>query len=310
MTAVALPTPAEIDSDDRILIDRFIERAWSELGLSDNTLASYRRDLQGLARWLACKGTTLAHCDRERLQRYLAERTTGKYSARSNARLMSSVRQFFRSMQRDGAISADPTLLVDAPKLPRSLPKALGENDVESLLHAPDTTTPLGLRDRAMLELMYATGLRVTELVQIEAAQVNLRQGVVRVVGKGGKERLVPLGDEAAVWLERYVGDARPSLLKGSTARALFVTARRAGMSRQMFWNIVKKHALRCGIPAKRVSPHVLRHSFATHLLNHGADLRALQMMLGHSSLTTTQIYTFVAKEGLKRLHERHHPRA
>lgn len=226
--AAALPTTAEIDGDDRALIDRFIERAWSELGLSDNTLASYRRDLQGMARWLAGKGSTLAHCDRERLQRYLAERTTGKYSARSNARLMSSVRQFFRSMQRDGAISVDPTLLVDAPKLPRSLPKALGEIDVESLLHAPDTTTSLGLRDRAMLELMYATGLRVSELVQIEAAQVNLRQGVVRVVGKGGKERLVPLGDEAATWLERYVSDARPSLLKGGAARALFVTARRA----------------------------------------------------------------------------------
>ncbi|MEO5561286.1 MAG: tyrosine recombinase, partial [Dokdonella sp.] len=192
--------------------------------------------------------------------------------------------------------------------LPRSLPKALSETEIEALLRAPPDT-PLGQRDRAMLELMYATGLRVSELVGITAAQVNLRQGVLRVIGKGGKERLVPLGDEAAHWLTRYVGDARPALLKGGRSDALFVSNRRAAMTRQMFWMLVKKHALTAGISPARISPHVLRHSFATHLLNHGADLRALQLMLGHSSLSTTQIYTLVAKEGLKRLHQQHHPR-
>ncbi len=211
-------------------------------------------------------------------------------------------------MVRDGKLASDPTLLLDAPKLPRSLPKALAESEVESLLRAPPGT-PLGLRDRAMLELMYASGLRVSELVGITSAQVNLRQGVLRIVGKGNKERLVPLGDEAAHWLTRYVDEARPALLKGGRSDALFVSNRRAAMTRQMFWTLVKKHALAAGIPAKRISPHVLRHSFATHLLNHGADLRALQLMLGHSSLSTTQIYTLVAKEGLKRLHAKHHPR-
>jgi integrase/recombinase XerD len=246
--------------------------------------------------------------------RYLGERgakggASGKgYKARSNARLLSSLRHFYRAMVRDGRLSADPTLLLDAPKLPRSLPKALAESEVEGLLRAPPET-PRGLRDRAMLELMYASGLRVSELVGITAAQVNLRQGVLRVTGKGGKERLVPLGDEAAHWLTRYVGEARPALLKGGRSDALFVSNRRAAMTRQMFWILVKKHALAAGIPAKRISPHVLRHSFATHLLNHGADLRALQLMLGHSSLSTTQIYTLIAKEGLKRMHERHHTR-
>lgn len=300
---------------DRALIGRFAENAWAELGLADNTLASYRRDLEGFARWLAAVGGSLAAASRLQLQDYLAQRslqggTTGRgYKARSTARLLSSLRQFYAWLQREGRLEEDPTLLVDAPKLPRSLPKALGEADVEALLRAPPVETPLGLRDRAMLELLYATGLRVSELVGLTAAQVNLRQGVLRVVGKGGKERLVPLGEEAGHWLERYVLASRPALLKGGQAAALFVTARRAGLSRQMFWNIVKKHALAAGIAASRISPHVLRHSFATHLLNHGADLRALQMMLGHSSLTTTQIYTQVAKEGLKRLHARHHPR-
>jgi integrase/recombinase XerD len=306
--------PRNIGDKDHALIESFLERAWSELGLADNTLASYRLDLEGFARWLAQRDSTLASCGREELFRYLGERsgkggTSGKgYKARSNARLLSGLRHFYRAMVRDGRLAADPTLLLDAPKLPRSLPKALAESEIESLLHAP-AATPIGLRDRAMLELMYATGLRVSELVGITAAQVNLRQGVLRVIGKGGKERLVPLGDEAAHWLTRYVGEARPALLKGGRSDALFVSNRRAAMTRQMFWMLVKKHALAAGIPAKRISPHVLRHSFATHLLNHGADLRALQLMLGHSSLSTTQIYTLVAKEGLKRLHERHHPR-
>ena len=307
------PATAVADSD-RILIDAFLEKAWSELGLADNTLASYRRDLEAFARWLAGEGSGLADASREQLFRYLAGRSSvggrngSGYHARSNARLLSGLRHFYRVQQREGQLIEDPTLLVDAPKLPRGLPKALAERDIEALLQAPDDSA-LGLRDRSMLELMYATGLRVSELVGLRADQVNLRQGVLRVTGKGGKERLVPIGEEAAHWLVRYVGEARVALLRGARCDALFVTARAAGMTRQMFWTLVKKHALRAGIPSARISPHVLRHSFATHLLNHGADLRALQMLLGHRSLSTTQIYTLVAKEGLKRLHAEHHPR-
>lgn len=299
-------TPA---AADQAAIDRFADRLWAELGLAKNTLAGYRQDLLGYAGWLGSQSAGLASANREHLQRYLAERTAARFSARSNARLLSSLRQFYRLQQRDGQLDADPMLLVDAPKLPRSLPKALAEKEVEALIAQPRIDTPLGLRDRAMIELMYATGLRVSELVDLRAAQVNLRQGLVRVVGKGGKERLVPLGEEAAEWLQRYVRDSRPALLKGGVADPLFVTARRGGMTRQMFWTMIKRQAMSAGIPGSRVSPHVLRHSFATHLLNHGADLRALQMMLGHSSLTTTQIYTLVAREGLKRLHVQHHPR-
>ena len=301
------------DADAR-LIEFFLERAWSELGLADNTLRNYRLDLEAYARWMAANGGTIADGDREAVQRFLGERAHaggrkgGGYQARSSARMLSALRHFHRLLVREGRLAADPTLLVDAPKLPRSLPKALSESEIERLLKAPPDT-PLGLRDRAMLELMYATGLRVSELVGIVAAQVNLRQGVLRVLGKGGKERLVPLGDEAAHWLERYVAAARPLLLKGARSEALFVSNRRAAMTRQMFWTLVRKYAAASGIAAARVSPHVLRHSFATHLLNHGADLRAVQLMLGHSSLSTTQIYTLVAREGLKRLHARHHPR-
>jgi integrase/recombinase XerD len=308
------PPSASVAGKDAELIAFFLERAWSELGLADNTLASYRRDLEGYSRWLSVQGRDFATSDRELLQRYLSGRartggTSGTgYKARSNARLLSALRHFHRVLVRESKLATDPTLLVDAPKLPRSLPKALSESEVESLLRGP-AESPLGVRDRAMLELMYATGLRVSELVGITAAQVNLRQGVLRVLGKGGKERLVPLGDEAAHWLQRYVAEARPALLKGGRSDALFVSNRRAAMTRQMFWTLVKKHAAVAGIAAARISPHVLRHSFATHLLNHGADLRALQLMLGHSSLSTTQIYTLVAKEGLKRLHARHHPR-
>ena len=300
---------AVIADEDAAAIARFSTRLWGELGLSDNTLSGYRRDLEGFARWLGGHSGSLVDASREQVQRYLAERSAAKYTARSNARLLSSLRQFYRLQQRDGGSDCDPTLLVDAPKLPRSLPKALPESEIERLIAAPNVDTPLGLRDRAMIELMYATGLRVSELVDICAGQVNLRQGLVRVVGKGNKERLVPLGEVASDWLERYVRDARPRLLKGGPADALFVTQRRSGMTRQMFWLVIRKYATLAEIPAQKISPHVLRHSFATHLLNHGADLRAVQMMLGHSSLTTTQIYTLVAKEGLKRLHARHHPR-
>ena len=300
---------APITPADRTAIDLFLERAWSEFGLSDNTLASYRSDLEGFARWLAAQNTTLGECTREGLYRYLAVRSDAKYTARSNARLLSSLRRYYKLMQRIGNVKEDPTLLLDAPKLPRSLPKALSENEVEALIRAPDVETPLGLRDRAMLELLYATGLRVTELVSLRADQVNLRQGVLRVTGKGGKDRLVPIGEEAQDWLERYVAQSRPVLARGRVAEAIFLSNRADAMSRQMFWVMVKKHGTAAGIDSRRISPHVLRHSFATHLLNHGADLRALQLLLGHSSLSTTQIYTYVAKEGLKRLHAQHHPR-
>ena len=308
----ARPSVNEIDRD---AIDAFLEKLWSESGLADNTLASYRRDLEGLSRWLAGQGKTLDRATRESLNAYLAARFSAGgrrgsgYSARSNARLLSTLRHFYRQRAALGAIAADPALLLDAPKLPRPLPKALSEREVEALIRAPDAQTPLGQRDRAMFELIYATGLRVSELVGLRASQINLRQGVLRVTGKGGKERLVPLGEEAQDWLERYYAQARPALLRGTTVDAVFVTARRAGMTRQMFWTMVKNHARTAGIDGKRISPHVLRHCFATHLLNHGADLRALQMLLGHSSLSTTQIYTLVAREGLKRMHEKHHPR-
>ncbi|MFT3790135.1 MAG: site-specific tyrosine recombinase XerD [Rudaea sp.] len=307
--AAALRVGDRIVADERALIEGFLERAWSESGLAENSLASYRRDLEGLARWCAGHGTTLLGASREHLYACLAERQEGGYSSRSNARLLSSLRHFYRMQQRLGAIGTDPTLLLDTPKLAKPLPKALSEAQVEALIRAPEVDTPLGLRDRAMFELLYATGLRVSELVGLALDQVNLRAGVLRVTGKGGKDRLVPIGEEALDWLERYYRDARPALLAGRLADAAFVTTRKAAMTRQMFWTMVKRHAAKAGIDAKRISPHVLRHCFATHLLNHGADLRALQMLLGHSSLSTTQIYTLVAREGLKKLHAQHHPR-
>ncbi len=303
--------PAQpLGAADRAAIEAFLDRAWSETGLAQNSVASYRRDLEGLARWCARAGTPLVACSRAQLHDYLAERQRDGYSSRSNARLISAARHFYRMQQRLGAIADDPTLLLDTPKLAKPLPKALTEAQVEALLRAPDVDTPLGLRDRAMFELLYATGLRVSELVGLRSDQVNLRQGVLRVVGKGSKERLVPLGEEAAHWLERYARESRPVLIGDAVVEAVFVTARRDAMTRQMFWSMVKRHAIKAGIDGKRISPHVLRHCFATHLLNHGADLRALQMLLGHSSLSTTQIYTLVAREGLKRLHTQHHPRA
>jgi integrase/recombinase XerD len=248
--------------------------------------------------------------DRQVLYDYLAQRTTAGYAARSNARLLSALRAYFTQQVRLGARETDPTALLDPPRLGRSLPKALSESDVEALMNAPAVDTAAGLRDRAMVELMYATGLRVSELVNLPATALNLRQGVVRVMGKGSKERLVPLGEEALHWLERYLAEARPALAGGRAAAPLFLGRAGAALSRQQFWNVVKRLAVVAGIDPAKVSPHGLRHSFATHLLNHGADLRALQMLLGHSSLSTTQIYTLVAREGLKKLHQQHHPRA
>ena len=299
----------EAGVEDEALIAAFLERAWAEQGLARQTLDSYRRDLDGLARWLRPLGLSLPVVQRQHLFDYLGARAARQYSPRSNARLLSSLRSFYSQRLRLGAIDADPTAMLDSPKLGRSLPKALSESDVEALIRAPDIDTVPGLRDRAMVELMYAAGLRVSELVGLPAAAVNLRQGVLRVMGKGSKERLVPMGEEAQHWLERYLAEARPALVGKRLVEPLFVSRSGEAMSRQQFWALVKKLALRAGIDAAKVSPHGLRHSFATHLLNHGADLRALQMLLGHSSLSTTQIYTLVAREGLKRLHQQHHPR-
>ncbi len=302
--------------DDNALIQRFLDAVWAEQGLARASLDSYRRDLEGLARWRDGAGQGLAGIDRKGVFDYLAWRARHGWSARSNARLLSALRAFFADAVRRGQRSEDPSALIDPPHLPRLLPKALAESQVDALLAAPDVEQPLGLRDRAMLELMYAAGLRVSELVELPANAVNLRQGVLRVTGKGSKERLVPLGEESQHWLERYLSEARPQLAGKRAVPAgrdgsvpLFLELSLHPLSRQQFWALVKKYAVLAGIDPARVSPHGLRHSFATHLLNRGADLRALQMLLGHSSLSTTQIYTLVAREHLQKLHARHHPR-
>jgi integrase/recombinase XerD len=305
--ALAIKAPPLRDADAGV-IETFLDALWAESGIAAQTAASYRRDLQGLARWRDGAGGGLGGADRATLFDYLAWRTRAGYSPRSNARLLTALRAFFGFLLRRGERADDPTALLEPPKLPRSLPKALAEAEIAALMEAPDADAPDGLRDRAMLELMYAAGLRVSELVQLPATAVNLRQGVLRVVGKGGKERLVPMGEEAQHWVERYIAQARPKLASGRTVAALFLSTAGA-LSRQQFWGLVKRHAAVAGIDPHRISPHVLRHSFATHLLNHGADLRALQMLLGHSSLSTTPIYTLVAREQLKRLHAKHHPR-
>ncbi len=303
---MALPPVPDADAG---AIEAFLDALWVEQGVAKATLASYRRDLEGFARWRDGRGDGLAGADRAALFDYLAARTRDRYSPRSNARLLSALRAFFAFQLRRGARSDDPTALLAPPKLPRSLPKALAESEIDALLAAPDLTTPLGLRDRAMLELMYAAGLRVSELTTLPATAVNLRQGVLRVSGKGGKERLVPLGEEAQHWLERYLAEARPPLSGKRALAALFVDPRAEAISRQQFWALVKRYAAAAGIDPQRISPHGLRHSFATHLLNRGADLRALQLLLGHSSLSTTQIYPLVAREHLQQLHAKHHPR-
>ena len=309
--ARALPPLRDADA---AAIAAFIETIWAEDGLAKQTQASYRRDLEGFARWRDGAGGGLVGVDRAALFDYFAWRTRHGYSPRSNARLLSTLRAFFALQLRRGARADDPTALLDPPKLPRSLPKALSEREIEALLAAPDVASPTGLRDRAMLELMYAAGLRVSELTGLAATAVNLRQGALRVMGKGSKERLVPLGEEALHWLQRYLAEARPVLAGKRAPAALFLNPAGPGgveaPSRQQFWQLVKRHAAAAGIDPRRISPHGLRHSFATHLLNHGADLRALQMLLGHASLSTTQIYTLVAREQLKRLHAQHHPRA
>ncbi|MHB1239835.1 MAG: site-specific tyrosine recombinase XerD [Gammaproteobacteria bacterium] len=288
--------------------EQFLDALWMERGLSANTLAAYRTDLLQFAAWLAARDTALEGVTREDVQRYLAWRVEQGGKPRSTARLLSSLRRFYRYMVREGGIAGDPTARIDGPKLGRPLPKSLTEVEVEALLDAPGTGDPIGLRDRAMLELLYACGLRVSELVGLNTAQLNLRQGVVRVTGKGDRERIIPMGEVASGWLERYLAHGRPLLLRAGVDSALFLTRRGTSMTRQAFWYLIRRYARRAGIH-KPLSPHTLRHAFATHLLNHGADLRVVQLLLGHSDLSTTQIYTHVARERLKDLHARHHPR-
>ncbi|MBZ0093781.1 MAG: site-specific tyrosine recombinase XerD [Sulfuricella sp.] len=292
------------------LLDEFCDALWLEEGLARNTLESYRRDLQQFAFWLhgTC-GKSLQEAGHAELEGFLSHQyNVTKTRASTASRELSSFRRFYRYLLRQGRISADPTLNIASPKQVRALPKSLTEADVEALLNAPDIGDALGLRDKAMLETLYATGLRVSELVTLKVAEASLDMGVVRVMGKGGKERLVPLGEEAVGWLKRYLSEARPQLLNGKTSDALFVTARHGAMTRQAFWYLIKRRAAQGGV-GKPLSPHTLRHAFATHLLNHGADLRVVQMLLGHADIATTQIYTHVARERLKQLHAKHHPR-
>ncbi len=290
-------------------LDRFIDVLWLEDGLSANTLSAYRRDLSALATWLfAHEGGTLVHASESALQGYMAARHAASRPA-SVGRRLSVFRRFYRWALRDGLCTQDPTLRMDAPRQRMRLPGTLTEQQVERLLAAPDVLDPLGLRDRAMLELIYASGLRVSELVTLRTVQLGLNEGVLRVTGKGSKERLVPFGQEAGAWLQRYLDAARGSILsEHRVSEALFVTSLGQGMSRQMFWKIIRKYAVVAGIN-QHLSPHTLRHAFATHLLNHGADLRVVQMLLGHADISTTQVYTHVARERLRQLHAQHHPR-
>ncbi len=293
---------------DHPLIERFIEALWFEKGLSAHTRAAYRSDLALFNGWLQERNVQLPEAGRELILDHLSWRLSAGYQARSTARLISGLRGFYRYLLREGLIAQDPTLQVELPQLGRPLPKSLSEADVEALLAAPDIGEPIGLRDRAMLEVLYACGLRVTELISLTLEQVNLRQGVLRVLGKGSKERLVPLGEEAMVWVARYVRESRPLLLDGKPSDVLFPSLRGEQMTRQTFWYRIKHQARVAGI-SKTLSPHTLRHAFATHLLNHGANLRVVQMLLGHSDLSTTQIYTHVARARLQELHATHHPR-
>ncbi|MBI1396447.1 MAG: site-specific tyrosine recombinase XerD [Betaproteobacteria bacterium] len=308
MAARARGRAALTDAGDPV-VDAFCDTLWLEDGLARNTLDAYRRDLKLFGAWLRNqRGTTLLEAGHADLLAYLAFRYASRTKASTASRLLSTLKRFYRLQVREGRISADPTTSIDTPRLPRPLPKSLTEDEVERLLAGPDVDEPLGKRDRAMIELLYATGLRVSELVTLTLSQVSLDAGVVRVIGKGSKERLVPIGEMAIQSIDAYLRDARPALLAGRVSDALFVTGRAGPMTRQMFWTLIRRHASVAGI-AKPISPHVLRHAFATHLLNHGADLRVVQMLLGHADVSTTQIYTHVARERLRQLHERHHPR-
>lgn len=300
-------------SADSALIDEFADALWLADGLAKNTLSAYRGDLALFSNWLAQQGRDLPGADEAAINRYLAHLhcRPGGFKATSQRRLHSTLRRFYHWLLDQGRIQVDPLLNIEKPATAERFPKTLSEKQVESLLAAPDVATPRGLRDRALLEVLYATGLRVSELIGLKLFELSLTDGVVRVFGKGSKERLVPMGEIALEWLERYLHEGRPALLKGSDSDHVFVTGRKAhhGMSRQMAWTLIKNHALTAGIARERISPHVLRHAFATHLLNHGADLRAVQMLLGHADISTTQVYTHVARERLKQLHQVHHPR-
>lgn len=296
-----------LSPQDSAELDTFIDHLWLEDGLSKNTLESYRLDLTSFALWLAQQNKQLLTVDQADIQQYLAVKFPQSLP-RSISRLIASMRRFYRYLMRENKINLDPTIQIQSPKLPRSLPKSLNEDEVIALLNAPNIAEPAGLRDRAMLELLYACGLRVSELVGVKVTEVSLSDGVVRITGKGSKTRLVPMGEEAVDWISRYLSDARSDILQKRLCDALFVTNRGEAMTRQAFWYLIKRYALLAGIN-KHMSPHVLRHAFATHLLNHGADLRVVQMLLGHSDISTTQIYTHVARERLKQLHSMHHPR-
>ena len=290
------------------LVDRFLDSIWMERGLSQNTLGAYRADLMTLARALAESAKTIDQASKADLLGFIADRVEGGAKPRSTARQLSSFRRFYRYLVREGLRDADPTADIEMPRIGRSLPKSLSEDEVDSLLNAPNTDEPLGHRDRAMLELLYATGLRVSELINLRQSQVNFNQGVLRIVGKGDRERLIPLGDESQRWLTDFIDGPRMEILLERQTDYLFPTRRGDRMTRQAFWHIIKRYADKAGIRQK-LSPHSLRHAFATHLLNRGADLRVVQLLLGHSDLSTTQIYTHVARERLKDLHSEHHPR-
>ena len=288
------------------LIDQFLDAVWVEQGLSENTLSAYSSDLRIFAKWL--KDKSMLEVDTGDLSKFLASRYQAGIGNRSSARILSSLRRFYGYYIRENRITIDPTALIESPHIGRPLPISLSEHDVELLLNAPEVTNAHGYRDKAMLEMLYATGLRVSELVGLKFEQISFRQGVVRIIGKGNKERLVPVGEEAMSWLEGYMSQARKTLLGERQCDYLFVTNRADGMTRQAFWHIIKRHAKKAGIN-KELSPHTLRHAFATHLLNHGADLRVVQLLLGHADLSTTQIYTHIARERLKELHSKYHPR-
>ena len=295
---------------DEARLDEFCDHLWLEDGLARNTLDAYRRDLRLFAEWLAPRGRDLHGATPADINAYLAHRYRSAASLRAStqARLLASLKRFYAYALRSRYVNVDPTLRLERPKRPPRFPQVLTEADVEALLAAPDVATPLGLRDRAMLETLYATGLRISELVLLREVELGLEAGVVRIFGKGGKERLVPLGEEAAEWLVRYRREARPLLLRRATSDHTFVTQRASPMTRQAFWQLIKRYGARA-IPGRRLSPHTLRHAFATHLINHGADLRVVQLLLGHADISTTQIYTHVARERLKALHAKHHPR-
>lgn len=301
----------QLDSAQQQLIERFVDHLWIEKGLSDNTLGAYRRDIAKYSAWSTSQSIAIEHADASHIQLFLAHNFQAGHASRTTARMLSTLRRFYSFLKRSGVIQIDPTHLLESPKAEKKLPFSLNETQIERLLDAPDTTTAIGIRDKTMLELLYASGLRVSELVGLHISSVSLDAGVVRIIGKGDKERLVPIGEIAVDWLQRYFGAARPELLAQRAAtNYVFVTRRGGEMTRQAFWYMIKRYAKIADIPGSHISPHTLRHAFATHLLNHGADLRVVQMLLGHSDISTTQIYTHIADQRLRDLYQQHHPRA